>query len=526
MVKNMRSKMIAALLRQEIGFFDDPKNTAGGLTTGLSRSTGIVGMVCGIGFGTQVVTLFSLGVGIGLAFSCSWRLSLALLGTIPIIGIAMGVIMVMVMGDGDVEKANKPYKKIGAVASEALLNIRTVRACRAESNILARYDAQVVSVTKLMLKRKPAEGIAYGLAMAISFVIYVVVFVYGPWLVEHDEDGNLITDQDGVGLITPTEMFQAMFCIMFGAMGAGMGAVFVTDAKKAKIASADVFQILDRESRADAVNPVGKIASFGEDPQVPFLAFKDITFTYPHRPELPVLQGLSFSIAKGQSVALVGPSGSGKSSCMSLLQRFYDAQEGTVAITGHRIQDLDLRWWRSQMGFVGQEPVLFDASVAENVRYGAPDATHAELEAAADLANMNFVQPEAGHTVLRNVTQRDGQTNLVKWTDTVGRGGGQLSGGQKQRVAIARAMVRKPALLLLDEATSALDSASESVVQQALDKARVGRTTVMIAHRLSTVQDADLLVIICDGVVSESGTHQELLAKKGVYWNIAGQPQV
>jgi len=313
--------------------------------------------------------------------------------------------------------------------------------------------------------------------------------------------------------------------VMFGVMGAGMGAIFILDAKKAKLASADVFMVIDRQSKADAVNPTGEITSFNEAPTVPFLELKDVTFTYPHRPELPVLTGLSFCVAKGQSIALVGPSGSGKSSCMSLLQRFYDVTEGDLLVTGHKVQDLNLRWWRSQMGFVGQEPVLFDASVAENLRYGLPDATDADLEAAADLANMNFVEPASGQKVARDITYREGRT-LVKWTDNVGRGGGQLSGGQKQRVAIARALIRKPALLLLDEATSALDSQSESVVQQALDKARVGRTTVMIAHRLSTVQDCDLLVVINDGIVTESGTHTELLAKKGVYWNIAGQPQV
>jgi ATP-binding cassette subfamily B (MDR/TAP) protein 1 len=507
MVKKMRSRMIGSLLKQEIGYFDDPKNSAGGLTTGLSKSTSVVSMVCGIGLGTQIGTLFSLGTGLGLAFFCSWRLTLALLGTIPVVGGCMALVVVMIMGDPNSELASAPYKKIGAVAAEALINIRTVRACRAEANILQRYDECVKTVTDEMLAKKPREGFAYGFAFGMIFLVYVVVFVYGPWLAEE-------------GYIEATEMFQAMFCVMFGVMGAGMGAIFIQDAKKAKLASADVFMVIDRQSKADAVNPTGEITSFNEAPTVPFLEFKDVTFTYPHRPELPVLTGLSFCVAKGQSIALVGPSGSGKSSCMSLLQRFYDVTEGDLLVTGHKVQDLNLRWWRSQMGFVGQEPVLFDASVAENLRYGLPDATDADLEAAADLANMNFVEPASGQKVARDITYREGRT-LVKWTDNVGRGGGQLSGGQKQRVAIARALIRKPALLLLDEATSALDSQSESVVQQALDKARVGRTTVMIAHRLSTVQDCDLLVIINDGIVTESGTHTELLAKKGVYWSIA-----
>merc|ERR1719386_415431 len=183
--------------------------------------------------------------------------------------------------------------------------------------------------------------------------------------------------------------------------------------------------------------------------------------------------------------------------------RFYDVEMGSGSITvgGTDLRSLDVSWWRSCIGLVGQEPVLFDASLEENVKYSKTDATRADLEEAAALANMDFVL-----------------SGKVQWEDSVGARGGKLSGGQKQRVAIARALLRKPKILLLDEATSALDSASEHVVQEALDKARKGRTTFVIAHRLSTIQDSDLILVMCDGKLTESGTHDSLLKEKGLYF--------
>jgi ABC-type multidrug transport system fused ATPase/permease subunit len=323
--------------------------------------------------------------------------------------------------------------------------------------------------------------------MAMMFVLYIIVFAYGPYCVDE-------------GFCKSDEMFKALFCLMFGAMGAGMGAIFFQDANKAKLAAYDMFKILDRNSTIDATNPSG---AQSVEKTKPYIQFKDVDFLYPHRPEVQVLKNFSMDIYEGQTVALVGPSGSGKSTIIQLLQRFYDVQTGSLLVGETELRLLDVKWWRSTMGFVGQEPVLFDTSIEENLKYGKPDATHADVEAAAALANLDFVL-----------------NGKVKWEDNVGQKGGKLSGGQKQRVAIARAMLRNPSLLLLDEATSALDSASEKLVQEALDKARKGRTTVVIAHRLSTIQDSDLILVMCDGTVTEQGTHESLLAKQGLYFTL------
>ena len=206
-------------------------------------------------------------------------------------------------------------------------------------------------------------------------------------------------------------------------------------------------------------------------------------------------------MSAGKTVALVGPSGCGKSTTMQLMQRFYDVAAGQVLISGKDVRNLNLKWLRANIGIVSQEPVLFDTTIAENIRYGREGATIADIEAACRKANAyHFIKelPDGFNT-------------------HVGERGTQLSGGQKQRIAIARALVRDPKLLLLDEATSALDTGSEKIVQKALDRAREGRTTIVIAHRLSTIQTADLIVSVDDGKVVEIGTHNELMDKEGLY---------
>jgi ATP-binding cassette subfamily B protein len=214
-----------------------------------------------------------------------------------------------------------------------------------------------------------------------------------------------------------------------------------------------------------------------------------------------VLRGVSFTIAPGEVVALVGPSGAGKSTIAALLLRLYDPDAGAIRLDGVDLRELDPTWLRRRIGLVAQEPLLFSASIADNLRYGRPDATRAELEAAARAANADgFVARfPSGYDTL------------------VGERGVQLSGGQKQRIAIARALLVDPRLLILDEATSALDAESEHLVKEALDRLMVGRTTLVIAHRLSTVRDADRVLVLDGGRVLEAGPHDELIARDGLY---------
>ena len=216
------------------------------------------------------------------------------------------------------------------------------------------------------------------------------------------------------------------------------------------------------------------------------------------------MDNFNLTVEAGKTYAIVGPSGCGKSTVIQLIQRFYDPDAGEVRLGGKDICSLNIKWLRNHIGLVAQEPILFDTTIAENIFYGTEDATMEDVKTAA-----------------KNANAHDFISKLPKGYDTpVGEGGTQLSGGQKQRIAIARALIRDPKILLLDEATSALDSESESIVQQALDRARAGRTTIVIAHRLSTIQNADVIVSIEKGSVVEKGTHLELMDKEGLYFDL------
>lgn len=235
------------------------------------------------------------------------------------------------------------------------------------------------------------------------------------------------------------------------------------------------------------------------------LTFEGVEFSYPSRPEVKVLRGASFTVKGGTMCALVGPSGSGKSTVLSLVERFYDPSAGRVTLDGIDIKQLDPCWLRTQMAIVSQEPVLFSVSIRENLIYGCEDEPSQEtIEQACKDANIyDFITKKCPN----------------KWRTQVGEGGSEISVGQKQRIAIARALLKNPKILLLDEATSALDSESEVLVQQALDRLMVNRTTLVVAHRLSTIRDADKIVAIKHGCVHEEGSHNELLAKKGLYYS-------
>lgn len=300
------------------------------------------------------------------------------------------------------------------------------------------------------------------------------------------------------------EFFVGLMSTTFGAIQAGNVFSFVPDISSAKGAGTDIIKLLDSTPEIDAESTEGKV------PDVKavrgHIRFEDIHFRYPTRPGVRVLRDLSFEVEPGQYIALVGASGSGKSTTIQLIERFYDPLAGEIYLDGQRISELNIQEYRKQLALVSQEPTLYAGTIRFNILLGAvkpqEEVTQEEIEDACRKANiLEFIQ------------------ELPQGFDTeVGGKGSQLSGGQKQRIAIARALLRNPKVLLLDEATSALDSNSEKVVQAALDQAAKGRTTIAIAHRLSTIQNADRIYFIKEGKVSESGTHDQLLAKRGDYY--------
>ncbi|XP_060270561.1 ATP-dependent translocase ABCB1-like isoform X2 [Ovis aries] len=293
---------------------------------------------------------------------------------------------------------------------------------------------------------------------------------------------------------------KVFFSVLIGAFSIGQASPNIEAFANARGAAYEVFKIIDNKPSINSYSNAGH----KPDNIKGNLEFRNVHFHYPSRNEVKILKGLNLKVGSGQTVALVGNSGCGKSTTVQLMQRLYDPTEGMVSIDGQDIRTINVRYLREIIGVVSQEPVLFATTIAENIRYGREDVTMDEIQKAVKEANAyDFIMK------LPN-----------KFDTLVGERGAQLSGGQKQRIAIARALVRNPKILLLDEATSALDTESEAVVQAALDKAREGRTTIVIAHRLSTVRNADVITGLDDGVIVEEGSHDELMGKRGIYFKL------
>lgn len=477
-VARLRKDLFGAIVRQEIGFFDSERT--GELVNRLASDTGVVQNSVTVNISMALrFTLQALGC-VGVMFWLNWRLSLVILTVVPIVAISAVVFGRVVRALG--RKTQDALASAAEVAEESISNVRTVRAFAREEGEVLRYAHRID--TSFELGRRSAFAYAvFGGAM--SFVGTAAVTA-GIWY-----GGRMVID----GAITPGDLTSYMlYAVFLGAALAGLSGLF-GDFNKAVGASERVFELMDRVP--GVVNRNGK--------QLPTvigrMLLEGVDFAYPTRAQTLVLHGVDLALEPGRVLALVGPSGGGKSTVASLLLRLYDPVAGRVTLDGVDVRELDTAWLRTQIGIVSQEPVLFATSIADNIRYGRPTATDAEVEAAALAAN--------AHEFISKFPEGYGAL--------VGERGVRLSGGQKQRIAIARALLKDPKVLVLDEATSALDAESEHLVQDALDRLMKGRTTLVIAHRLSTVKDADRVAVVEGGRIVEAGTHDELVAANGVY---------
>eukprot|EP00437_Effrenium_voratum_P006528 CAMPEP_0181433018 /NCGR_PEP_ID=MMETSP1110-20121109/19072_1 /TAXON_ID=174948 /ORGANISM="Symbiodinium sp., Strain CCMP421" /LENGTH=1292 /DNA_ID=CAMNT_0023556451 /DNA_START=66 /DNA_END=3944 /DNA_ORIENTATION=+ len=483
----LRKAAFASTIRMDMAFFDAPENQTASILVSLERHMNRVGQMLGIQLGNSAGAIFTCILSIGFSFFGSWILAVVLLGLLPICGyIGFKVASCAARVDPKVEGA---YARAGKFTAEAATSIRTVRALGAEEHTLSilRESMQYV------LQSNAAKSWKLGLSVGLNLALIQVIYLAGFWI-------SAVCIQ--FWQFDAHQVLLTLFCVVFGVASVSSIVQFIPESASGYYAAMEVFRLVDQVSQIDATQPTGRIETFGDGS----IEFQSVNFWYPHRSEVRVLKNLNFTIEKGQSVALVGFSGSGKSTVIQLLQRFYDPQAGAILVGGQDLRQLNVAWWRQQLGIVGQEPVLFDMSLEENVKYGYPEATDEEVRDAAKAANMDYIFSGA-----------------VQWSDRVGLRGEKLSGGQKQRCAIARALLRKPQFMLLDEATSALDSVSENLVQQAMQEARVGKTTITVAHRLSTIQDSDKIFVFSNGRLLESGTYEELVALDGNFTKLAAR---
>uniref|UniRef100_A0A672R8L5 Bile salt export pump n=1 Tax=Sinocyclocheilus grahami TaxID=75366 RepID=A0A672R8L5_SINGR len=481
-IQIIRKMYFRKVMRMEIGWFDC--TSVGELNTRMSDDINKINDAIAdqVGIFIQRFTTFVCGFLMG--FAKGWKLTLVIVSVSPLIGVGAGLMFVAKLTGMELQA----YAKAGAVADEVLSSVRTVAAFGGEKKEVERYDHNLVSAQRWGIRKGLIMGFFTGYMWFIIFLCYALAFWYGSSLVVDTQE------------YSPGTLLQVFFGVLIAALSLGQASPCLEAFAAGRGAATIIFETIERKPEIDCLSEAGyKLNKVKGD-----LEFHNITFHYPSRPEVKILDQLNLQVKSGETTAFVGPSGAGKSTAVQLIQRFYDPKEGMVTLDGHDIRGLNIQWLRSLIGIVEQEPVLFATSIAENIRYGRPGVSNDDIITAAKEANAyNFIM------------------DLPQKFDTlVGEGGGQMSGGQKQRIAIARALVRNPRILLLDMATSALDNESEAVVQEALDKVRMGRTTISIAHRLSTIKNADVIVGFEHGRAVERGKHEELLDRKGVYFTL------
>lgn len=519
--QKFRERYVNAVLSQEIGWFD----TCGAseISTKLAELVGKVqdGVCRKMGDLIQYVTQFIAAFIV--AFYLNWKLTVVLIASIPVIG-AAGAFMITAVTAAQ-HQSLEQYANAGGLATETLNAVRTVTALNMQPSVITRYRKFLFEAMEVGMLKGMKVGLGHGGIFCACFLTYALGFWYGGKLVADDMERGCTEN-----CLSGGEVMAVFFSTIMGAMALGQIAPPLTSVSAARAAVATILDTVERKPLIDGLSEDGlkpETKVRGE------ILLKEVVFSYPSRPDIPVCRGYDLCVHAGETVALVGPSGCGKSTIINLLLRFYDPQSGSISLDEYNIKELNIKWLRSQVGYVGQEPILFAGTIAENIAYGLnPEVSSLvsskKAQSQGQVSQRSVADAQDKEALMQQViaaaklaNAHDFISKFPNGYDTdVGSNGVAMSGGQKQRIAIARALIKKPAVLLLDEATSALDATSERVVQRSIDALSQSKaqTTIVIAHRLSTIRNADKICVINAGKIVEVGTHDELIAKEdGIY---------
>ncbi|KAJ4707555.1 ABC transporter B family protein [Melia azedarach] len=488
LTKRIRERMLSKILTFEVGWFDQDENSSGVICSRLAKDANVVRSLVGDRMALLVQTISAISVAFIMGLFIAWRLALVMIAVQPLIIACFYTRKVLLKSMS--RKALKSQDESSKLGAEAVSNLRTITAFSSQDRILKMLEKAQEGPRRESVRQSWFAGLGLAFSQSLTQCVLALDYWYG---------GKLVAE----GYINAKALFETfMILVSTGNVIADAGSM-TTDLAKGSDTVGSVFAILDRGTKIEPEDSEGRQAV----KVIGHIELEDVHFAYPARPDVMIFKGFSIDIEAGKSTALVGQSGSGKSTIIGLTERFYDPVKGAVKIDGRDIRSYHLRSLRRHIALVSQEPTLFAGTIRENIIYGASDKMdESEIIEAAKAAN--------AHDFIAGLKE-----GYETWC---GERGVQLSGGQKQRIAIARAILKNPSVLLLDEATSALDSVSEKVVQEALERLMVGRTSVVVAHRLSTIQNCDLIAVLDKGHVVEKGTHQALLAKgpAGAYYSL------